>query len=123
MNMNLILVAVIVVDWMAQPCLAAQGETKDPSRTAGIPITLESVRRAFAEGRDKDVLIMAERGLIDAPLVGDFEMKAAELYFWKGSALRRLKRHDEALIALEHARSLGFAGPELFLEKGLANKT
>jgi len=122
MNKTLLLIAVVMGAGMALPCLAAQAETHDPSHSNGA-VTLESVRRAFAEGRDQDVLIMAERGLIGAPLVGDFEMKAAELYFWKGSALRRLKRHDEALIALEHARSLGFAGPELFLEKGLANKT
>ena len=31
---------------------------------------------------------------------------------WKGSALRRLGRDDEALIAPEHAKSLGFSGAE-----------
>src|SRR5436189_23326 len=85
------------------PVTFAQVEGTQPAPQAASP--LDSVRRAYLEGRDKEVLILAERSLIDAPPTGDLEMKAAELYFWKGSALRRLGRHDEALIALEHAKS------------------
>jgi hypothetical protein len=85
--------------------------------------TLEAVRTAYLEGRDKDVLVMVERALVDVPAIGDLEMKAAELYFWKGSSLRRLGRQDEALIAFDHAKKLGYSGPELYLERSLTNKT
>jgi tetratricopeptide (TPR) repeat protein len=85
--------------------------------------TLETVRRAYIEGRDKEVLVMVERALVDVSPIGDLEMKAAELYFWKGSSLRRLGRHEEALIAFDHAKKLGYAGAELYIERSLTNKT
>jgi tetratricopeptide (TPR) repeat protein len=104
-------------------CFAAQaGQTTSPSTATSTP-AIETVRSAYLEGRDKDVLILVERALIDATTVGDIGMKAAELYFWKGSSLRRLGRYDESLIALEHAKKLGFAGPELYIERGLTNKS
>ena len=106
----------------AHPCFAAQGQTKEVPATKVPGPSTEDVRRAYTEGRDKDVLVMVERALIDVS-VGDPELKAAEFYFWKGSALRRLGRLDEALIALEHAKSLGFSGAELYLERGLTNKS
>jgi len=96
--------------------------TQDERAPEGIP-TLESVRRAYIEGRDKDVLVMVERVLVDVSPIGDLEMKAAELYFWKGSSLRRLGRHEEALIALDHAKKLGYVGAELYIERSLTNKT
>jgi tetratricopeptide (TPR) repeat protein len=104
-------------------CFAAQaGHDESPSPVTQAP-SIESVRSAYLEGRDKDVLIMVERALIDVTTAGDIGMKAAEVYFWKGSSLRRLGRYDESLIALEHAKTLGFTGPELYIERGLTNKS
>ena len=112
MNMNSTFWVMMVLASAAHPGFAAQTETKEvPSAKAPAP-SLDAVRRAYADGRDKDVLVMAERALIEASTAGDIEMKAAELYFWKGSALRRLGRLDEALIAFEHSKTLGFAGPD-----------
>ena len=108
---------------LCPPSLAAQDERKE-STPATLPApTVDAVRRAYTEGRDKDVLIMAERALIEASTAGDPEGKAAELYFWKGSSLRRLGRYEESVIALEHSKALGYSGPELYLERGLANKS
>lgn len=123
MNMNSAVIALIVLVSSSPAGFAMQAGSQEVSPGTGAPPTVEVVRQAYTEGRDKDVLVLAEKALIQTSLAGDIEMKAAELYFWKGSALRRLGRLDEALIALEHAKSLGFNGPELFLERSLANKS
>lgn len=118
-----LLIAIWILSGWLAPWTFAQTESKDPGSPPTPGSALEAVRSAYREGRDKEVLILAERALIDAKMAGDFEMKAAELYFWKGSALRRLGRLDEALIALEHAKVLGFSGPELYLERSLTNRS
>jgi tetratricopeptide (TPR) repeat protein len=122
MNITASILASALVVTLAHPCFA-QNERKDAGSPGAQVSSIESVRTAYREGRDKDVLIMVERALIEVSAAGDLGMKAAELYFWKGSALRRLGRYDESLIALDHARTLGFNGPELYLERSLANKT
>src|SRR5262245_14597587 len=115
-------IVVLMVCSSAQS-FAAQVEPKAVSSLESPRSSVEAVRKSYTDGRDKDVLILAERALMDASAIGDIEMRAAELYFWKGSALRRLERFDEALIALEHSKRLGFGGPELYLERSLANKS
>jgi tetratricopeptide (TPR) repeat protein len=121
MNINATIAGLLVLIATTRPCFAVQEEVRNIT-TIPAP-SVEAVRKAYTEGRDKEVLVLAERALIEVSTAGDLGMKAAELYFWKGSALRRLGRLDEALIALEHAKTLGFAGPELYLERSLTNKS
>jgi tetratricopeptide (TPR) repeat protein len=115
--------ALAALVWMSHPCLASQTERKESPSIAPVATSLETVRKAYIEGKDKDVLILVERALIETSSIGDIEGKAAELYFWKGSALRRLGRFDEAVIALDHAKSLGYGAPELYFERGLTEKS
>lgn len=84
---------------------------------------VRAVRAAYKEGRDQEVLLLADRALLETTRAGDLAMKAPELHFWRGAALRRLGRHEEALVALDQARALGFQGPELHLERGLAHRS
>jgi len=84
---------------------------------------VRAVRAAYKDGRDQDVLLLADRALLETTRAGDLAMRAPELHFWRGAALRRLGRHEEALIALDQARALGFEGPELHLERGLAHRS
>lgn len=119
-----ILTAILLVAAAVRPALAAQAD--DKGAPLGVKVkspSIEDVRTAYREGRDQDVLLLAERALIDASSFGDVQMKAPALYFFKGAALRRLGRHDEALVALEHAKTLGFSEPELYVERSLTNKS
>ena len=102
----------------------AQGEQKEValSHEARI-VSLETIRSAYTEGRDKDVLLLADRAFLEVSLGGELALRAAELHFWRGAALRRMGRHEEALIALVQAGTLGFQGSELHLERGLTHRT
>ncbi len=84
---------------------------------AADPVTMDEIRTAYREGRDGDVVVLADRALKDAN--GDRALRG-ELNFWRGAALRRLKRHEEALVALDVAHDLGFARPELQFERAVA---
>jgi tetratricopeptide (TPR) repeat protein len=83
---------------------------------------LEAIRSAYAQGRDKDCLLLADRALAEVARAGGAGIRVAELHFWRGASLRRLGRPDEALAALDRARALGFREPELYLERGLTRR-
>lgn len=83
---------------------------------------VRAVRTAYKDGRDQEVLLLADRALLAMARDGDLAMRAPELHFWRGAALRRLGRYDEAVVALDLAITLGFRGPEVHLERGLAHR-
>ncbi len=95
---------------------------QDPSLMSGdgAPArpALDDIRRAYAEGRDSDAVVACDRALVSA--AGGERASLAEVHFWRGASLRRLRRHAEALVALDAARDLGHAAPELHLERALA---
>ncbi len=74
-----------------------------------------AIRTAFAEERDADVVVLSDRALLEAT-----GRTLADVHFLRGAALRRMRRPEEALVALEAARRVGYAGPELHLERALA---
>jgi len=84
---------------------------------------LEAVRSAYTAGRDGDVLLLADRALLEVTKAGGVSLRVAELHFWRGAALRRLGRTEEALVALDQAKALGFRDPELYLERSLTQKS
>ena len=81
-------------------------------------VALSEIRRAYAEGRDRDAVLLADRALLQG--VRESDGSLAEFHFWRGAALRRLGRVDEALLAFQAASRLGYAAPELRLERALA---
>lgn len=99
------------------PCWA-QSETVSDSDQLSM---IESVRTAYADRRDKDVLLLADRALLEVTKAGGLGIRIAELHFWRGAALRRLGRHEEALVALDQAKALGLKEPELNLERSLTH--
>lgn len=90
-----------------------------PMNEDGSDVTPRTVRTAYIDGRDQEVVLMVDRALSVEP---DAELRKAlpELRFWRGAALRRLGRHEEALVALEGASRAGFRAPEVRLERALA---
>jgi tetratricopeptide (TPR) repeat protein len=83
--------------------------------TRAVDDAVASIRQAYAEGRAQDVVVLADRALLRA------EANAlGEVRFWRGAALRRLGRHEEALIALDSCAVAGFASVEVHLERALA---
>lgn len=109
---------------LEESALAFQAEPQGETRPASTQVpSIQEIRTAYTEGRDKDVLLLAERAILAATTRGDLDLKGGELYFWKGAALRRLGRADEAVIALDQAKALGFSQPQLFMEHGLASRT
>lgn len=99
------------------PCLAQSEMVSDTDQLSMI----EAVRMAYAERRDKDVLLLADRALLEVTKAGGLGIRIAELHFWRGAALRRLGRHEEALVALDQAKALGLKEPELYLERSLTH--
>jgi hypothetical protein len=80
--------------------------------------SVAEIRRAYAEGRDADAVVLADRVLAGG--IAGQEAPRGEIHFWRGAALRRLKRPDEALVAFQAAERLGYSSPELRLERALA---
>lgn len=81
---------------------------------------LEGIRSAYAAGRDEEVVLLADRAIGEEHASRRRTPALAHFYFFRGSALRRLGRHKEALVALELARKEGLAIPEVHLERALA---
>lgn len=81
-------------------------------------VSLEIIRLAYSEGRDSDVVLLCDRALLERG--GETPRASAEVHFWRGAALRRLKRHEEALLALDAAARSGHRTPELHVEQALA---
>jgi len=108
------------------PLLASQDEkpeTLDVGETQPkLPVIVDSIRTAYRQARDNDVLTLVDQAFLEVTKSGDHS-KDAELYFWRGSSYRRLGKHEQALTALEVARVLGYREPELYLESGLAHKS
>ncbi len=78
---------------------------------------IEPIRSAYLQGRYQEAVLLVDRTLSEkSPLPGI----ASELHFWRGAALRRLGRLDEALVAFDVARKGRFKAPELALERALA---
>jgi tetratricopeptide (TPR) repeat protein len=125
MKTNVALATSIVLGLaLARPAMAFQADPKEEARPAiqQAP-SVQEIRTAYTEGRDKDVLLLTERALLAATNRGDLDLKGGELYFWKGAALRRLGRSDEAVIALDQSKALGFSAPQVYMEHGLASRT
>jgi hypothetical protein len=75
---------------------------------------LALARAAYAEGRDSDLVALTERAIVEGGVVD------GELFFLRASALRRLGRPDEALVAFEASDGLGYRAPEAAMERALA---
>lgn len=84
---------------------------------------LRAIRSAYKEGRDTDVLLGADRALLGTARVGGSGVRVGEIHFWRGAALRRLGRTEEALVAFDQAKALGFQEPELYLERSLTQRS
>jgi tetratricopeptide (TPR) repeat protein len=93
-----------------------------PSHALAVPpapdVALAEIRKAYAEGRDRDAILLADQALQEG--VREPGGSIAEVHFWRGAALRRLGRVEEALLAFQAAARLGFSAPELHLERALA---
>ncbi len=84
--------------------------------------SLESVRAAYASGRNQEAVLLADQAISHLAGGGSEGNVLAELHFWRGASLRRLERHDEALIALDSSQRLGLRVPELHLERALSRR-
>ena len=84
---------------------------------------LQAIRSAYKEGRDTDVLLAADRALLETARVGGSGVRVGEIHFWRGAALRRMGRTEEALVAFDQAKALGFQEPELYLERSLTQRS
>lgn len=93
-------------------------QSQDPALMAGDRPVLDDIRRGYAENRDTDTIVAADRVLLSSSR--EDRAVIAEVHFWRGASLRRLRRHEEALVSLDAARDLGHAAPELHLERALA---
>ncbi len=99
-----------------------QDDVTDNGEPGKLSTLVDSVRTAYRQGRDGDVLAFVEQALLEATKSGDHR-KDAELHFWRGASYRRLGKHEQALTSLELARILGYQGAELYLESGLAHRS
>lgn len=113
------------------PCLntaEARDQEKNPQERSAeeagkrLLALLESVRAAYRQARDNDVLALVDQAFLEVIRSGD-HTKDAELYFWRGASYRRQGKNEQALIALEQARVLGYRESQLYLESGLARKS
>jgi tetratricopeptide (TPR) repeat protein len=129
MNSQKVLVGTFI--WIAaasQVSLRAQDTEKrdEPQEVAEphkpLSSLLDSIRTAYRQTRDNDVLALVDQAFLEVTKSGD-HAKDAELYFWRGSAYRRLGKQEQALTSLEQARVLGYRHAELYLESGLAHKS
>jgi len=82
------------------------------------PSKLDPIRSAFKEGRNEAVVMLADRALFE--LAGKSPKLRGEIYFWKGAALQRQGRHQEALVALDSAMELGCKFSELHFVRAQA---
>jgi tetratricopeptide (TPR) repeat protein len=103
----------------AQVVQAAQAGPK-PEASQGPAI--EEIRKAYAQKRDEDVIVLSDRALHEITMKGDVDQRAGELHFWRGASLRRLGRDKEALVALQESEARGFNTPELHLELALVRR-
>ncbi len=93
---------------------ATQGPLGPASVSGGL---VEPIRSAYLQGRYLEAVLLVDRSLAEkSPLPGI----VPELHFWRGAALRKLGRLDEALVAFDVARKGGFKAPELALDRALA---
>lgn len=118
-NLNIVYLAIAgltPLPLFAQATLPAVTDTEK-----SVTSRVESIRAAYRQGRDSDVILMVDETFLEVTKTGDHSLDA-ELYFWKGSSYRRLGKIEQALIAFKQAKALGYRGPELFLESGLANR-
>jgi tetratricopeptide (TPR) repeat protein len=106
--------------FMAQVVQATQA---DPKLEAPQESAIEEIRKAYAQKRDEDVIVLADRALHDITMKGDSDLRAGEIHFWRGASLRRLGREKEALVALEESKARGFNTPELHLELALVRRS
>ncbi len=85
--------------------------------------SLETVRTAYTSGRNKEAVLLADQAIFR--IAGDVDggLTLAELHFWRGASLRRLDRHEEAVIALDTSHRLGLRVPELYLERALSRRS
>ena len=117
-----IVIAAVLSFFLAFPCWGQSDATKLAAASGTDTLSmLEAVRTAYTDGRDNDVLLLADRALLEVTKAGGAGLRIAELHFWRGAALRRLGRHEEALVALDQAKALGFREPELHLERSLTH--
>jgi hypothetical protein len=84
--------------------------------------SIESVRSAYTAGRNKEAVVLADQALAELGNSEAVGAAQAELHFWRGASLRRLNRHEEAVVALDTAQRLGLRIPELYLERGLSRR-
>ena len=122
-TMSIAIGAVLCLCILRAPCWGQSEPTNLAAADTDALSMLEGVRSAYADGRDKDVLLLADRALLEVTKAGGVGLRIAELHFWRGAALRRLGRHEEALVALDQAKALGFREPELYLERSLTHST
>jgi tetratricopeptide (TPR) repeat protein len=117
-------VAILCVGAAAsRPCWA-QGEGASPRGAEAEALErLRAIRSAYQEGRDADVLLAADRALLEMARAGGSSVRTGEIHFWRGAALRRLGRTEEALVAFDQAKAAGFQEPELYLERSLAQQS
>lgn len=118
-TMSIAITAILSLCVTQIPCW---GQSEAAQETDALSM-LEAVRSAYADRRDKDVLLLADRALLGVTKAGGVGLRIAELHFWRGAALRRLGRHEEALVALDQAKALGFREPELYLERSLTHSS
>jgi tetratricopeptide (TPR) repeat protein len=123
MPLILALMTLMSLSLVAAPPAEAQTPPGEGTPVEHQDEPLEAVRAAYAARNDKDMLLLADRALARAKIEEQNPRVAAELHYWRGVALRRMSRADEALVAFERAEKLGLKGPELSLERGLANRT
>lgn len=98
------------------------GLTETPVEQGKLNTLVSTIRTAYRQGRDSDVLALVDEAFLEATKAGDHR-KDAELHFWRGASYRRLGKNEQALTSLELARVLGYQGAELYLESGLAHKS
>ena len=84
--------------------------------------SVESVRSAYMGGRNKEAVVLADQAISQMASTEATGPVVAELHFWRGASLRRLARHEEALVALDTAHRLGLRIPELHLERALSRR-
>lgn len=97
--------------------LLAAGMAHSCPIPAGDEATIDLIRAAYLEQRDADAVVLADRALAETP--SDRRALRGEIHFWRGASLRRLKRFEEALVALDVARDVGFDSSELHFERAL----
>ncbi len=94
--------------------MAGFASAQESVSAARVEDPLGSIRGAYAEGRNQDLVILADRALLHADASAHGEIR-----FWRGAALRRLGRSGEALLGLDSAVIAGFDSPELHVERAL----